>query len=1090
MDSHKERKNKNKLKKLKILSINVNSIITNQRRASLLNIMKSQQPDILLINETKLNKQHVLRFEKYNIIRNDRNNTQFGGGTAIIIKKGIKYTSISLPENNENKILEHTIIKLDSSNGKAIYIIAVYAKSGYHKEFIPQINRLFKFLKLNLMDNYYIIAGDLNAKHIDWKNPNNNARGESFKRWIDTHNIEYKLRLLSTRYPSYPNGNSYLDIVLLDTRLKVHDTENDHDLENIIYDSDHNALKIHISLEKEHDIIKDNEIRVKKYNYGKANWEKFTKKLEESITNNVPNNKNLSIVEVEKYLDQCNQKIISTMEEIIPKIKDKNTMETYINNKIKKLQKQKNKLLTQIHHNRRNWPNVNITRDGNLRSELNKIKEKLKIEFTLSINKYWKNKITNITKKDSTNMFPQINKIFRKKEMAQIDSLILDQNSTLLIDAGINKNELKSDEENTVTIINDIDKLNVMGAHFANINNRTMDNKKPTLNNIIQKEIKNLKGEMEQDSNNKVTICNFNNINKSDNPIQELYFTNIRKMTEKFRKLNNKKSTGLDDIPNIVLKHIPRKLIIIYTILFNNLLNNNAFPDKWKLAKVVTIKKKNKDKRKPDSYRPISLLPNISKVYECIINDQIIKFCIENDIIPESQFGFQKNLSTIHAINRLTSDINWNLNKKNCIGACLIDLEKAFDTVWLEGLIYKLIKHEFPKNLIKLIWNMIKNKKLIISSGDLLANKTYELTNGLQQGTVNSPILFNIYTSNMLKLFNLNTPGHPQIIAFADDVIVYVADRWISNIQKKLNDIIYKLQEYYETWRLKININKCETILFRSTLTYANRNVRNNYKKFKIVSKSSNGESQTIPHKNMVKYLGIHLDERMLFKNHAIIQLKKATVTFMGLKRLFYSKLLNTEVKIICYTSLIRPIITYGCPIWFNISASLMEKFRLFERKCIRACLNLNKTAESDYTKYVSNNKLYNEAKIQRIDNFIIYLIREHFLQVGNIKQNSLVHCALYPNPLYYDNALANGNIPPEGFIYLDQMGYIQDENDIPIIYHFPRHNSNKQLKYPPFTNAQDINIKWRYETSIPTTFKNKRHKSKIKYWWLTNDNK
>ena len=381
---------------------------------------------------------------------------------------------------------------------------------------------------------------------------------------------------------------------------------------------------------------------------------------------------------------------------------------------------------------------------------------------------------------------------------------------------------------------------------------------------------------------------------------------------------------------------------------------------------------------------------------------------------------------------------------------------------------------------------MLKNRKLITAYGEVMANKTYELQNGLQQGTVNAPILFNIFTSDMLKLFNLNIPEHPQIIAFADDVIVYVADRWITNIQKKLNDIVHKLEDYYETWRLKINIDKCETILFRSTLMYANRNVRNNYKKFKIVSRPKNDESQTIPHKNTVKYLGVYLDERLHFKNHVTTQLKKATNTFMSLKRLFYSKLLNTDVKIICYTALIRPIITYGCPIWYNISASLMEKLRLFERKCLRACLNMNRTAESNYTKYVTNNALYSKAEIQRIDNFMIYLTREHFLQVGKIKQNSLVFSALYPNPLYYDYTLTTGNIPPEGFIFLDQMGYILDQNNIPIIYHYPRHNNNKKIKYLPFSNIQDSNISWKYETSIPNIPKNKKNKSKDRYWWLT----
>lgn len=86
--------NKKILKKLKIISINVNSIIKNQRRATLMNLIDKQNPDIILLSETKLNKKHVITFEKYDIIKNDRNENGMGGGTAIIIKKNIKYKEI------------------------------------------------------------------------------------------------------------------------------------------------------------------------------------------------------------------------------------------------------------------------------------------------------------------------------------------------------------------------------------------------------------------------------------------------------------------------------------------------------------------------------------------------------------------------------------------------------------------------------------------------------------------------------------------------------------------------------------------------------------------------------------------------------------------------------------------------------------------------------------------------------------------------------------------------------------------------------------------------------------------------------------
>lgn len=142
------------------------------------------------------------------------------------------------------------------------------------------------------------------------------------------------------------------------------------------------------------------------------------------------------------------------------------------------------------------------------------------------------------------------------------------------------------------------------------------------------------------------------------------------------------------------------------------MLNNMYFPQKWKV-KIGAIPKKDKDKSLPSSYRSISLLPNLGKIFEMVINNAINHFCIKN-IIPDNQYGFRMHYSILYAINKLVSDIQWALNVNNCLEACLIDLEKAFDTVWLDCLIFKLKIKKFSPTLIKLIWNMINNRTFFI----------------------------------------------------------------------------------------------------------------------------------------------------------------------------------------------------------------------------------------------------------------------------------------------------------------------------------------------------------------------------------------
>lgn len=129
---------------------------------------------------------------------------------------------------------------------------------------------------------------------------------------------------------------------------------------------------------------------------------------------------------------------------------------------------------------------------------------------------------------------------------------------------------------------------------------------------------------------------------------------------------------------------------------------------------------------------------------------------------------------------------------------------------------------------------------------------------------------------------------------------------------------------------------------------------------------------------------------------------------------------------------------------WFNTSASQMEKIRMFKR---RVCLGMFAKTEEGFMRHYSNKTIYDRAGIPRIDNFAIKFIRDHFANSRN-KINSLIYGALYPNPLYHAKTLTTGYIPPEAFLYLNTYGYIQDKANVPTIYHVPRHKNKKQIQY------------------------------------------
>ena len=160
---------------------------------------------------------------------------------------------------------------------------------------------------------------------------------------------------------------------------------------------------------------------------------------------------------------------------------------------------------------------------------------------------------------------------------------------------------------------------------------------------------------------------------------------------------------------------------------------------------------------------------------------------------------------------------------------------------------------------------------------------------GLQQGTVNSPLLFSIYNNDLQNLFNLNTSTHKHSIAFADDLIIYVTGRKTEKIRTELQELFNKINEYYHSWKLKVNGSKCETILFRSKTSKIGPIEREHCKKFHLKEKANEGD--LIPHKNCVKYLGVNIDEKLNYKQHIEIQLSKVSKAFWKTKKLFYSML-------------------------------------------------------------------------------------------------------------------------------------------------------------------------------------------------------
>lgn len=205
-------------------------------------------------------------------------------------------------------------------------------------------------------------------------------------------------------------------------------------------------------------------------------------------------------------------------------------------------------------------------------------------------------------------------------------------------------------------------------------------------------------------------------------------------------------------------------------------------------------------------------------------------------------------------------------------------------------------------------------------------------------------------------------------ILYADDVIIICTTRNIKYAQEIINKYFKKIENYFTEWKLKLNIDKCESISFIGHYKDLQRNIRKMAKDIKF-----NISGKILEHKKSIKYLGITFTSNLQFNTHVKSILMKVNTAIDQLKNIFRNKFVNKPVKILGYKQLIRPIILYATPIWpikNVLSSAQMEKLRLKERWCFRHCLKMFRNPITN--KYYNSKILYDNANINRIDREMI----------------------------------------------------------------------------------------------------------------------
>lgn len=448
---------------------------------------------------------------------------------------------------------------------------------------------------------------------------------------------------------------------------------------------------------------------------------------------------------------------------------------------------------------------------------------------------------------------------------------------------------------------------NTCKAMWDVINNiRNVNNKKESVNVSVKKlneyftnVAKKITSDLPKNSNVSFVKPNVN-VNFKFNNVS---FSDVRLA---FKSLKSKSSRDYFGLSSRILKSIKEILIIPLTHLINECINKGVYPDILKISKVIPIFKKG-CKSDPSNYRPISLVPVISKIVEIVLKNQICNHFEKFSLFSSTQFGFRSGKSTTSAILNLIDKIVDGMEDGEFVSAILCDLSKAFDCVSPDMLLNKLDWYKFDSLSKNLIASYLKNRKQVVCINEE-QSELRSVIHGVPQGSVLGPLLFLIFIND----FSMNVTD-TDVVLYADDATLISANSDFDQLKLDMQDAQSNASTWFNNNNLLLNKEKTNKIVF-TTRKYNDQNMSKN-----------------------VKYLGVHLDTLLTFEvhvNETATKISKNLFLLRNMKNIVEGNVLRTA-----YDSLIKSHLSYAILCWGH-SPHHKTLFGL-QRKAVRILSNV-----------------------------------------------------------------------------------------------------------------------------------------------------
>ena len=396
-------------------------------------------------------------------------------------------------------------------------------------------------------------------------------------------------------------------------------------------------------------------------------------------------------------------------------------------------------------------------------------------------------------------------------------------------------------------------------------------------------------------------------------PMQQLL--RLGELQRALKKLRPRRSPGPDGITNEMLIHLGSAAVCKLLQIYNHSWEQGVLPQMWREATMIPILKKGKDPKKANSYRPVSLTSCVVKTMDRIVNERLKWYLETEDLLAPEQAEFRQFRSTEDQATYLSQEIEYTFQEQKLDLISWIDLQKAFDKVWMEGLLVKLLRNGIASNMFNWIKSYLYNGRARISV-DRIYSKKILLRHGVPQGGVLSPTLFLLFINDLVS----ELPKGVKAALYADDLVIWCKEEYATTATYRMQLAAYKFNSWTEKWCVAVNTDKSSTTLF--TLS----------PKQKAGSITLGGTP--LKEDEEATYLGITFDKRQTWKQHIAKAEARTRRRLAILRKLAWGaseKILKTV-----YQGTVRPHLEYGSTAWSTTAKTNQQALDKVQNQALR----------------------------------------------------------------------------------------------------------------------------------------------------------